>query len=230
MDDDEGERLRRSWDANADAWTRAVRSGAIESRRVATDDAIVDAVLERRPASVLDVGCGEGWLAHALAERGVRVVGVDGSEGLISTASARPGPEFRLLSYADVADDPASLGGPFDAVVCNFALLERDPAPLLTALRRAIAPDGALLVQTVHPWTAQGDAPYRDGWRTETFAGLGGGFREPMPWYFRTLESWVALLRSARYSVADLREPAHPERGDPLSLLFVAVPYPDASS
>jgi hypothetical protein len=45
--------------------------------------------------------------------------------------------------------------------------------PLLAAARARLARGGALVIQTVHPWTARGDAPYADGWRTETFAGFG---------------------------------------------------------
>ncbi|HSK40392.1 MAG TPA: hypothetical protein VK943_11555, partial [Arenibaculum sp.] len=58
--------LADSWTANAGLWTQAVRSGAIASRRLATDDAVVRAVAARRPRRVLDLGCGEGWLARAL--------------------------------------------------------------------------------------------------------------------------------------------------------------------
>jgi 2-polyprenyl-3-methyl-5-hydroxy-6-metoxy-1,4-benzoquinol methylase len=38
------------------------------------------AVLRDKPASVLDVGCGEGWLARALSAHACRVTGVDASE------------------------------------------------------------------------------------------------------------------------------------------------------
>ena len=45
-----------------------------------------------------------------------------------------------------------------------------------------------------------------------------------MPWYFRTLGSWVALLRAGGYALAELREPLHPETALPLSLLLTAEP------
>jgi len=41
--------LARSWIANAQAWTDIVRAGGIASRRLATDAAIVQAVLARSP-------------------------------------------------------------------------------------------------------------------------------------------------------------------------------------
>ena len=70
-------RMLQSWDSNAGAWTDAVRERRIASRRAGTDDAIVAAVLRTKPANVLDVGCGEGWLARALAAHGCRTVGID---------------------------------------------------------------------------------------------------------------------------------------------------------
>ena len=183
------------------------------------------------------VGCGEGWLARALAARGVaEVVGVDGAAPLVEAARAAGGGTFRVLTYDELAADPTRAGAAaFDAVAANFALLHEDTAPLLRALRRALAPGGALIVQTVHPLLGAG-APYRDGWRTEDFRGFGGGGDgsgggsgggtewRPMPWYFRTLGSWVGLLRAGGYAVAELREPLHPATALPLSLLLTAEP------
>ncbi len=51
------EKIVDSWDKNAPHWTAAVRSGKIESRKLLTDRAIVEAVLSHSPASVLDIGC-----------------------------------------------------------------------------------------------------------------------------------------------------------------------------
>src|SRR5687768_10081670 len=120
------DRLTESWTTNAAAWTRAVRDGQIASRRLATDAAVVDAVAARRPRRVLDVGCGEGWLARALGERGIEATGVDASPPLIDAARALGGGTFAVLDYAEAARAPERLGGPYDAAVCNFALLDED--------------------------------------------------------------------------------------------------------
>jgi 2-polyprenyl-3-methyl-5-hydroxy-6-metoxy-1,4-benzoquinol methylase len=223
-DQDREAALIWSWMANADAWTRAVREGRIPSRRLATDAAIVQAVAELEPRRVLDLGCGEGWLMRALAERGIETVGLDVSLELVMAAEETGGGRYRCCSYDELVDDPTRAGGPYDAIACNFSLLGADLPPLLRALRANLAPGGALVIQTVHPWTAAGDEGYADGWRTETFAACGGGFAEPMPWYFRTLQSWVDALRTAGFRVTTLREPLNPKTRQPASLLMVAEP------
>ena len=221
-DEDREAALIWSWMANADAWTRAVRGGRIESRRLATDAAIVEAVAALNPTRVLDLGCGEGWLMRALAERGISTIGLDVSLELVMAAEETGGGRYRCCSYEELAGDPTRAGGPYDAIACNFSLLSADLVPLLAALRANLAPGGALVIQTVHPWTAAGDEGYADGWRTETFDAFGGDFVEPMPWYFRTLQSWVDALRRGGFRLADLREPVHPGTGQPASLLMVA--------
>lgn len=216
------DRLIRSWTGNAAAWTAAVRDGRIESRRLATDAAILDALRALRPARVLDVGCGEGWLCRALAAHGIEAVGIDVSAPLVDAARAAGSGRFEVLPYAGLAGAAPQLGR-FDALACNFALLEQDIVPMLRDLHGLLAPGGHLVIQTVHPWTACGDEPYRDGWRLEDFAAFGDeAFPEPMPWYFRTLATWLANLDEAGYRVDRLREPAHPATARPLSLLLEA--------
>lgn len=219
MDDAERE-IETSWRANAAAWTTAVREGLIESRRVATNDAVIAAVLERRPRSVLDVGCGEGWLAHRLADRVARVVGFDASEPLVAAARAGTG-SFHVLSYEEFVARPETVGVGYDVAVCNFSLLGRDIGPVLQACRSVIAADGALVIQTVHPAAIEGgDA---DGWRREDFRGVSADFEASMPWYFRTEDSWLTELRRAGFEHADVRAPLHPLSQQPLALLIVAT-------
>jgi 2-polyprenyl-3-methyl-5-hydroxy-6-metoxy-1,4-benzoquinol methylase len=217
--------LRQSWTVNAGAWTTAVREQAIPSRRLATDAAIVAAcerVLDgRRDVRALDVGCGEGWLARELSSLGAAVTAIDASAPLIDAARAAGGDvDYGCVSYEQLESDPTVVEGPFDLIVCNFALLDDRVVPLLSALARRLPASGVVLVQTVHPWAAVGEGPYEEGWRTETWGAFGNAFPAPMPWYFRPIGSWIAVAREAQLVVDRLEEPLHPETKKPLSLLL----------
>jgi len=212
--------LLNSWQHNAQAWIDAVRSGAIESRRQVTDQAILLAILGRQPERVLDLGCGEGWLLRALADRGIDATGVDGDAALVAAARAAGSPQVYQASYEQLAESASGMGTGYDVICANFALLQQDIIPLLAAMKALLLPGGALLIQTLHPWSvANGD--YQDGWREECFAGFAGDWR-PMPWYFRTLASWLNALDMAGFRLASLQEPQHPQSAVPQSLLLVA--------
>ena len=214
--------LLDSWHHNARAWIDAIRSGTIESRQKVTDQAILLAVLGRQPERVLDLGCGEGWLLRALADRGIEAVGVDGDATLVEAARAAGAAPVHLASYEQLAEAEVDIGRDYNLICANFALLHQDIIPLLAAMNTLLAPGGALVIQTLHPWVAAaGD--YQDGWREETFAGFKGQW-QPMPWYFRTLSSWLNALDMAGFTLASLQEPQHPQSPVPQSLLLVAEP------
>jgi 2-polyprenyl-3-methyl-5-hydroxy-6-metoxy-1,4-benzoquinol methylase len=212
--------LLQSWNHNAQAWIEAIRTGAIESRLNVTNQAIVLAVLGRQPQRVLDLGCGEGWLLRELEKRGIDAVGVDGDATLVEAARAAGASQVHLATYEELVEARVDIGRDYDLICANFALLHQDIIPLLTAMNALLAPGGALVIQTLHPWTvAAGD--YQDGWREETFASFKGPW-QPMPWYFRTLSSWLNALDMAGLRLASLQEPQHPQSPLPQSLLLVA--------
>lgn len=217
MDPIDEARLLDTWHRNAAAWTWAVRTGRITSRRM-TDRAIVEAVLARTPRSALDLGCGEGWLARRLGAAGVRVLGVDAVAALIASAREAGGAEFRQMDYAEIA--AGALRSRFDVVVCNFALFGRKSVEeLVHAVPALLNPGGAFLVQTLHP---AGSDPGREGWREGSWAGFGPAFRDPAPWFCRSANGWLRLFEAAGLPQVRMCTPADPDTGSPLSLLFTA--------
>ena len=217
------EKIVDSWLKNAEPWTSAVREEQIESRKLVTNHAIVDAVLDRRPATALDIGCGEGWLARALAGHGVSVVGVDVVPALIERARQSGGGDFRVASYEEIA--AGALNVRVDVAMANFSLIgDESVSRLVAGARSLLTPRGALIIQTLHPVIACGDQPYQDGWRSGSWAGFSAEFTDPAPWYFRTIGSWIRLIATSGLRVVDVREPLHPTTGKPASILFIAEP------
>ena len=217
------DRVLEAWQQNARPWTDAVRDEKIASRKLVTNQSIVDAVLSKAPATALDIGCGEGWLSRALSDEGIEVVGVDAIPELIEQAKRAGGGEFRVMSYEDIAG--GQLRETFDAVVANFALIGKDSVDRLIArVPELLNDDGSLIIQTLHPVVASGDLPYEDGWREGSWAGIDGDFAAPAPWYFRTLETWVELLSDSGLDAIEVLEPIHPETGAPASVIFIARP------
>ena len=101
------------------------------------------------PASkVLDVGCGAGLLANALAGRGHQVTGVDLSEKSLCTAKKYD--ETRSVQYccADATSLPFS-NDSFDAVFA-FDILEHveNPARLIEEASRVLKPKGLFFFHT----------------------------------------------------------------------------------
>ncbi len=216
------QKIIQSWRINAGSWTHAVREERIESRKLVTNQAIVDTILRYHPATVLDVGCGEGWLARKLAEQGAQVVGIDVIPALIESARRLGGGDFQVCSYEELAN--GCLRRQFDGIVCNFSLLGNESvANLFRAMPALLHDGGHVFVQTLHPYIACGDTPYTDGWRPGSWTGFGSEFSDPAPWYFRTVASWVRLFIDSGLALVELLEPLHPETNKPASIVFVGA-------
>lgn len=95
--------------------------------------------------SVLDVGCGGGILAEAMARSGARVTGIDLSEKALRIAQLHLAESALAVEYLQRSAEAlaAERPGAYDAVMC-MELLEHVPEPASTvAACAALARDGA---------------------------------------------------------------------------------------
>ena len=211
-----------SWSKNAAPWIVAIQEQQIESRKLITDRAIIDAVVSRKARTVLDLGCGEGWLTRELSARGMDVLGVDAIPALIERASSMSTDRFELATYAEIA--AGKLAGKFDVIVANFSLFGNESVvDLFRSIALLLNPQGALIIQTLHPTISCGDLAYVDGWRSSSWAGFSDDFTDPAPWYFRTLATWIKLYRTNGFSLVEIREPLDPSTGKPASVIFIGA-------
>ena len=209
---------RDFWDKNAEPWRQAIQSRLIESRKI-TNPAIIQEIVCRQPRSVLDLGCGEGWIASQLVPEGIQYTGFDFSSKLIEIAKrSYPNASFESLSYDDLIQERWKKPNLFDLVVFNFSLFDEDLRPILRKASTYMKSSGSILVQTLHPCFTL--SPYVDGWKTEDFKSFPIPFDGTMPWYGRTLESWSKTFSESGLKLEKISEPLNPATQIPVSLIF----------
>ena len=79
---------------------------------------LIDLLAPQPGERILDLGCGTGHLAQAIAERGAEVVGIDASPEMVAQARRNyPAIRFEVADATDLAFDQ-----PFDAVFSNAVI------------------------------------------------------------------------------------------------------------
>lgn len=93
-------------------------------------------------ARVLDLGCGPGTCAAAIAQAGHCVTAIDPVAEMVAMAQTHPGVTARVGSFDDVTGTDE-----YQGIWANFSLLHaprKDMPRLLAALHRALTPGGIL--------------------------------------------------------------------------------------
>jgi trans-aconitate methyltransferase len=209
----EREASRQAWfmsqaDPSQQSWNPDVYGKRLSFvHRMAAD--LVELLGPRSGEHVLDLGCGAGELASAIASTGATVVGLDGSPEMIAAARRRA-PELEF-----VVGDGQALGysAEFDAVFSNAALhwMPR-AAEVARGVKRALRPGGRFVAEfgghrciaTVREGVGQalrkrGEDP--SAW---------------LQWYFPSVAEYVALLAAEGFEVklAHLFDRPTPVEGD----------------
>jgi len=103
--------------------------------------------------AVVDVGCGGGLLAEAMARKGASVVGLDLADELLSVARLHALEAGVKLEYRHEAAEThvAAHAGEYDVVTC-MEMLEHvpDPSAIVAALAALARPGGHVFVSTLN--------------------------------------------------------------------------------
>lgn len=142
-----GDLSRRLWEEHASWWIEGFTEGADPEYE---DQIIPLAVAEQGGADrVLDLGCGDGQIARALASTGASVVGVDPTTNQIDVAAERAGGP--VFAQAGAAVLPFS-DGAFDGVIACLVFEHIDDVDAaIGEVARVLRPGGRFTFMLNHP-------------------------------------------------------------------------------
>ncbi len=113
----------------------------------------IDDIAGLRGKSVLDVGCGGGILAEAMAALGARVKGIDLSDKALKVALLHLLESRLEVTYDEISAEELALREPgqYDVLTC-MELLEHvpDPASTVSACARLVKPGGHVFFSTLN--------------------------------------------------------------------------------
>lgn len=143
--------LNNYWSSRAGAYHQAQQSTARSPFEQQLWAEVFSKALPFSTGTILDAGCGSGFLSHLLAAAGHTVYGMDASPGMIDEARAEANRQRELgfnhaEFFLDNAICPAWPARSFDAVTSRFLLWTLiDPVSALRNWARLVKPGGVVV-------------------------------------------------------------------------------------
>ena len=153
---DQNARVLDQFSRQAEAYSALVTSTGAHAK-----DPLIEALIPRPTDRVLDVGCGSGQFAIAVAPLVAHVTGADLTPAMLDKARAQQ-TAASLCNITWLQADSTALpvaDGSFDIVVSRSMFHHAaDPAATLAEMRRACAPGGRIAVMDLTPAPAKAPA------------------------------------------------------------------------
>ncbi|MCJ7817297.1 MAG: class I SAM-dependent methyltransferase [Candidatus Thorarchaeota archaeon] len=229
------DRIQKQWEDNAEAFADLIAGAGTPHHKNILNPCVEELLGDVKGKSLLDAGCGEGYLARYYTKKGADVVAIDLSPTLIETSETMTEEEGLEVEYrvGDVCHVESIPNETFDIVLSNLVLLNipcLDDS--LKEYYRILKTGGHLVFSIVHPaFNFYGPGSWEMGEKdpdTNRREGLffkmdnyfneqeyerywrtrkGEKFPAPISFFHRTLGTYLNALVTTGFTLVDFREP-----------------------
>ena len=196
------------WDKKASQWKDWVGENGDNNRRFNSDPVIWKFAGDVIGKTVLDAGCGTGYLSILLAEKSASVIGIDISENMIQEAkTSLEDKNIDVTFHVDSASDLKTVEDEsIDIIVSNYVLM--DLPDLVGAVKnfyRVLKSNGRAICIIGHP--CNGDLPKDKNYFDENkITDRWGPFDTDFIYFHRPLSQYWKSFKNAGFSIEDFDE------------------------
>lgn len=212
---------KRRWNEFADDYAQMTKKYGDLHKEVLLTPNLLMLIGEIKGKTVLDAGCGEGYLSRLLAGYGAIVTAVDFSDRMIELASERTTEEESIqYDQANLENLSQFTDSQFDAVVSNMVIQDvSDLSMALNELYRVLKSEGHFVFSILHPcfitpesrWEKdeQGEKLHWkiDDYFKERQFEQRFGTNDPVFAFHRTVSTYINTLIKTGFTVEELVEP-----------------------
>lgn len=151
------------WNLNAEWWSNKIADNNPHLHYTILTSEIINLVDNVNGKSILDAGCGDGYLSRLLTNLGGEVTGIDVSEKMISIAKEYSISKNDKIKYLELSIQSLTAlnNCSFDIVIANMVIMDSyDMESMFSELKRVLKPGGELIFSILHPSTFQPKNPW----------------------------------------------------------------------
>lgn len=227
------EQISQAWDKLADKWNSGYTEYGDMNRKYVIDPAIFRLIGSVKDLSILDAGCGNGYLCRLLAKKGAKMVGLDLSKRFIEIAEKKEKEAHLGIKYyiGTLSNLPMFQNETFDMVISNLALMDvHDLEKGVKELYRVLKKNGELIFSIMHPcfssppvhgWvrTPQDSQRKEDWiyWKVDRYFERSMEVWQYLDWpptysFHRPLSDYIKTLIRNGFTITDFEEPVPSKR------------------
>ncbi len=147
-------KIKSEWNKIAKAYDQSVGEIGDPHHRGIVNPAVFKLLSNISGKKILDLGCGQGYIARKLAKKGAKVIAIDSSKFLLSIAEQKEKQEKRGIKYylRNASKLSNIKSNYFDIILCNMALFDiANVKNTIKECNRVLKNKGNFIFSLTHP-------------------------------------------------------------------------------